>query len=375
MHLLNSTKNGVKQEGDFIFTHLVSCLKHDEYDEVNAFYAYMRNIIDNDDDFNYFKEQSEKLYKILTNSKIISKITVNSSATGQDSKNSDMLAQRRGGTLKNIIGKAFPDLKDKIVIAQHHVNGTGDSVNTIEIKENRYAQVEIEYYTSKTGDLLDGDIVLNQERQDVSKKSIVTDYPYTRYENEAQYFSKLKSEDPFTYRTLTSKFKYFTPAFHSVSPEGFNARLNFLQQCTRQGHTIEPKFNNNNADAPAEIAGNLAFGRMPVCVLRIGDFIYSRVIITSMNINYGDNQWDLNPEGVGVQPMMAKVNLGITILGGQSLEGPISKLQNAVTFNHYANAGVYDDRADRARPVGDSNKWSTEYYYTWQPEYSGDLEE
>jgi hypothetical protein len=65
--------------------------------------------------------------------------------------------------------------------------------------------------------------------------------------------------------------------------------------------------------------------------------------------------------------MLAKVSLGITILGGQSLEGPISKLQNAITFNHYANAGVYDDRADRAKPVGDSNKWSTDYYYTWEP--------
>ena len=58
-------------------------------------------------------------------------------------------------------------------------------------------------------------------------------------------------------------------------------------------------------------------------------------------------QWDLNPEGIGVQPMFAKVNLGITILGGQSLSGPISRLQNAVSFNYYANTGVYDDRSDR----------------------------
>ena len=44
-------------------------------------------------------------------------------------------------------------------------------------------------------------------------------------------------------------------------------------------------------------------------------------------------QWDLNPEGVGVQPMLATVNLSITILGGQSLEGPISRLQNAFFFS------------------------------------------
>ena len=147
------------------------------------------------------------------------------------------------------------------------------------------------------------------------------------------------------YKTLTEKFKYFTPAFHSISPEGFNARLTFLQQCTRQGHTIEA----SDVNGYAKTAGNLSFGRMPVCVLRLGDFINTRIIINNLSINYADGgmQWDLNPEGIGVQPMFAKVNLGITILGGQSLSGPISRLQNAVSFNYYANTGVYDDRSDR----------------------------
>ena len=144
--------------------------------------------------------------------------------------------------------------------------------------------------------------------------------------------------------------------------------MTFLQQCTRQGHTIEPIIRQGTRQA---IAGNLAFGRMPVCVLRIGDFIYTKILINSVSINYGKEgmQWDLNPEGVGVQPMLATVNLSITILGGQSLEGPISRLQNAVSFNYYANAGVYDDRADRARPskTGEG-QWSTDYYYAWTPE-------
>ena len=147
------------------------------------------------------------------------------------------------------------------------------------------------------------------------------------------------------YKNIIEKFKYFSPAYHSISPEGFNARLTFLQQCTRQGHTISATDLNY-----AKIAGNLSFGRMPVCVLRIGDFINTKVIINSMSINYGANgtpQWDLNPEGIGVQPMYAKVQLGITIIGGQSLEGPINRLQNAVSFNYYANTGVYDNRSDR----------------------------
>lgn len=98
-------------------------------------------------------------------------------------------------------------------------------------------------------------------------------------------------------------------------------------------------------------AGNLAFGRMPVCVLRIGDFIHTKIVITSLSINYSVSngmQWDMNEEGAGVQPMMAKVTITFNIIGGQSLEAPINRLQNAVSFNYYANAGVYDDRADKA---------------------------
>ena len=57
-------------------------------------------------------------------------------------------------------------------------------------------------------------------------------------------------------------------------------------------------------------------------------------------------RFDLNPEGIGVQPMYAKISMAITILGGQSLEGPINRLQNALSFNYYSNTEVYDDRSD-----------------------------
>ena len=167
-----------------------------------------------------------------------------------------------------------------------------------------------------------------------------------RYESEADYFKKIKNTDPVIFKKIVDKVQYFDPAFHSMSPEGFNARLTFLQQCTRQGHTVSA----TESNGLAMTAGNLAFGRMPVCVLRLGDFINTRIIIDSLNITYnnGGMQWDLNPEGAGVQPMYAKVNMSIKILGGQSLVAPISRLQNAVSFNYYANAGVYDNRADRA---------------------------
>ena len=98
----------------------------------------------------------------------------------------------------------------------------------------------------------------------------------------------------------------------------------------------------------APTAGNLSFGRMPVCILRIGDFIYSRILIQSLNINYSSDgmQWDLNPEGAGVQPMYAKVSMGIVLIGGQAMNTPISRLQNANTFNYYANTEVYDNRSE-----------------------------
>ena len=203
-----------------------------------------------------------------------------------------------------------------------------------------------------------------EKKKDQFLYSIFVGSGYTRYETEGEYFEKLDIEHPLIFKSIKEKFKYFNPAFHSMSPEGFNARLNFLHQCTRQGHTYEAKSKNG-----VTTAHNLAFGRMPVCVLRIGDFINTRIIINNVNISYdnGGMQWDLNPEGVGVQPMYAKVNLGITIIGGQSLNGPISRLQNAVSFDYYANTGVYDNRADRIH-IGDDGKIVYDYMFNIKPE-------
>ena len=364
---LNS-KNG---QGDFVFANLVFIYKQKKNDGFERFKNYIKDII-GEKSFPDFEAKCTKLYNILSDTQNIVNISLIGSATDQDSPNAKMLANRRGATLKHLITNICPELKDKFVFTtrQSETDSKNKSeINTESVKRERYSSIQITYKVAKTELANSSEIKEDEKKTDNSKMSITTNKEYIRYENEAQYFSKLQKTDSFLYQKLTTKFKYFTPAFHSVSPEGFNARLTFLQQCTRQGHTIEPKIGSTDSDKLTEIAGNLSFGRMPVCILRIGDFIYSRVIITSMSINYGDNQWDLNPEGIGVQPMMAKVNLGITILGGQSLEGPISRLQNAITFNHYANAGVYDNRADRAKPTEESNKWSTDNYYTWEPEF------
>jgi len=169
-------------------------------------------------------------------------------------------------------------------------------------------------------------------------KKILNDRVKGKFFNESLYFEKLRQDDKFTYDSISEKIKFFHPAFHSVTPEGFNSRLTFLNQCTRQGPT-------KNANSPS----NLVFGAAPVSILRIGDFYHTKIIIDSLNIDYDGGfgtQWDLNPEGVGVQPMIANVSISFKFIGGQSLDGPINKLQNAVSFNYFANTEIYDSRAE-----------------------------
>jgi hypothetical protein len=167
-----------------------------------------------------------------------------------------------------------------------------------------------------------------------------------KFYSECDYFERMVSDyedengdvipgNKFVFDSIREKIRYFHPAFHSTTPEGLNSRLTFLLQCTRQGPTLEKQG-----------ANNLAFGRPPICILRIGDFYNTKIAIDSVNISYEPLVWDLNPEGIGVQPMIANVDMSFSFLGGSSLMGPINKLQNALSFNYFANTHVYDPRAD-----------------------------
>ena len=167
-----------------------------------------------------------------------------------------------------------------------------------------------------------------------------------RYDQEYYFFKKLEATDKITYKKLVEKLQYFDPAFHSMTPEGFNGRLTFLNQCMRQGNTLV-SVENKTSQATAR---NLAFGRPPFCVLRIGDFYNQTIIIENLSINYdfdGGIHWDLNNEGIGVQPLLAQVQLSIKFIGGGDMSGPIRRLQNAMSFNYYANTSLYDNRTDR----------------------------
>ena len=146
--------------------------------------------------------------------------------------------------------------------------------------------------------------------------------------------------------------KYY-PVFHSQTPEDFHRRLTFLQQCTRQGAA---KRYYMDKDAYGTLrAKNSVFGKQPICVLRIGDFLHTKVVIETVTIDYNDTTWDMNPEGFGMQPMIANVTLQMKVIGGQSLKGPIDALQNAVTFNYYANSN-FTDKGMYSRPAEEADK-------------------
>ena len=204
--------------------------------------------------------------------------------------------------------------------------------NSAECRTNKNGVTK--YYTRVQGAWLDK---FNAKNTGVSTQ----EYNNLRYDQEYYFFKKLKNDAPAVYDSLMDKIQYFDPAFHSMTPEGFNARLTFLQQCTRQGNTI------GASDRQAKSANNLAFGRAPYCVLRLGDFYNQLIVIDNISIDYDPLQWDFNTEGIGMQPLLAHVNISFKFIGGGDLAGPVKRLQNAMTFNYYANSRLYDNRADR----------------------------
>ena len=164
--------------------------------------------------------------------------------------------------------------------------------------------------------------------------------------SECDYFETIKEETPMVYDNLKQKLKFFQPGFHSTTPEGLNSRLTFLQQCMRPGDTIPTV--NPQPDGSYQLdfnnAINTAFGIPPVLVLRIGDFYHTKIIPTNLQLQF--EGLDINPEGIGIQPMIANVTLGFNFVGGQGLANAVDRLQNALSFNYYANTEMWDERAD-----------------------------
>lgn len=290
------------------------------------------------------------------------------------------LANRRGNFIKNVVlnycennitKDDFRKIDGKVIDVSDVNMGVNRDINSLEAKIARSAYVlfniswDADATTNDANTAQSSVGVFNHEYSmkeiDRENKSAANASEYSkttsapsekdyRSDNEYLYFSNIRKDEA-AYQAIVEKIRYFTPAYHTITPEGFNARLTFLHQCTRQGPTNEAssgKFNTGSSNY-TQYAGNLSFGRAPYCILRIGDFFNTKICITSLSIDYDGGsgvQWDLNPEGAGVQPMFANVNLNFNFIGGQDLAGPIERLQNAVTSNYYANASIYDINAD-----------------------------
>jgi hypothetical protein len=207
----------------------------------------------------------------------------------------------------------------------------------VKVQENQKPKDEIITPTTR---LVDGEQIppsgIKKPKIDLMKKIIMKTL------SECYYFKTLEEKDPVVFGSLKEKLKYFHPAFHSMTPEGLNSRLTFVNQCVRPGDTIPIK---GLSDASDLNARNTTFGPPPVCVLRIGDFYHSKIIIRDVNITFEDTTWDMNPEGIGMQPMLANVSLQVSFIGGQGLSKPVERLQNALSSNFYANTEMYDERS------------------------------
>ena len=321
-----------------------------------------------DDIFNGWKDPNyhSKLREYLTDTCPYCKIVISGFASdpGGDDRNK-VLSKLRAEFVRDYIKtNILPNIDDsefnkRVIIkaegsvgpsvgcepVNQDLDGSGELKNLLiqnsdnkACKESRFTTVRFSDDVNLKSDVEDENIEI--ESGDNNNGDF--DVSISRFFNECDYFDKLEQTDPIVFQGIKDKIRYFTPAFHSITPEGFNSRLNFLHQCTRQGPTSSV----SEQDSDGNQVDNLAFGTPPICILRLGDFYHTKIVINSLNLSYDPLVWDLNPEGVGVQPMICNVDINFHFIGGSSMKGAINKLQNAVSFNYYANTEIYDKRSD-----------------------------
>lgn len=222
---------------------------------------------------------------------------------------------------ENTINK---DVIDRKVVVTLDYNPNLDTTLVVPVEDKEILDRRLEQERTE-------DVKLNQSKIKGSKDNDI----FERYPNTTKINNTISESTNLLISQYKEGNKYFSPVFHSQTPQDFNTRLTFLQQCTLQGTGI--------GDAP-----NSIFGKPPVSILRIGDFFHTQIIINSVNISYDPLVWDVNPEGIGMQPMYCEITMECKMLGGQALDAPHIKLQNALDYNFYANTEVYEDKARSA---------------------------
>lgn len=163
-----------------------------------------------------------------------------------------------------------------------------------------------------------------------NKQNIVT----KDKKNNESYFKRFTDDEDIIFNSIVKKIDYFHPAFQSQTPEDLNTRVVFLKQCARQAPISDDKIQTKN----------LVFGKQPVCILRIGDYVHTKVIINDISFQY-ESTWDLNPEGIGVQPMFVNVSLSMNVIGSQDITGPLNELKTALSYNLTANNSIYNKKS------------------------------
>lgn len=293
-----------------------------------------------------------------------------------------LLSERRITAVKNYLNGLYKELyggkglsEDGIIIETYPIGATGGTATdeAIEISSDAAKQarkVEIRLVHNQRQETITNQLTpqqledkrsLDEQIQSIEKRIIEQRAAAI---NNKYFFNEHTIEDGVMKGFKAMKDNKYKPVFHSQTPEDFHRRLTFLHQCTRQGNSIR-KVQTNQSGGESMTANNSVFGRQPICVLRIGDFYYTKVVIENINFDYTDSPWDLNPEGFGMQFMIANVTMQMKVIGGQSLKGPIDALQNAVSFNYFANSTFANDGVYKtATAIEDaqySGGWSKEF--------------
>ena len=338
-------------------------------DEINEFQGILQNI----------KKEVAEVKKIVKETldqdeRFGFEITLEATTSAVASQAyNDALAKRRAESLRRyLLGDDYADQPERVKVT---IRSTGENTdfqgincNEIQINDDTNTGVDARIYSKSatycrtalsnikvTGEAFN--VEIKPEETEPTYKYDKTNQPIQTagrdedpfklllksMHSECDYFYELKESDPLVFDNLVDKLKYFQPGFHSTTPEGLNKRLTFLQQCLRPGETI--KVFDEQSNEITDISSNTSFGRPPVCILRIGDFFHTKMVVDSINFSYDDSTWDMNPEGIGMQPMIASVNMGVKFIGGHGIGNVINELQNALSFNYYANTEVYDDMA------------------------------
>lgn len=239
----------------------------------------------------------------------------------------------------NTIGEA-------IITGKGEQQAEGQSgINTKSEKDDRFANIKfMRNDTPPYNDLIES----NEPTEEVS-------FDLNDNEDNEQFITKKDDCNKFFEDNSESKiikvnrFKtgYYRPVFNSQTPKDFQKRYNFLHQCTRPGQSLlfnEKKDSNTTNFPDGQLnTTNSLYGKSPYCVLRIGDFWHTKMIINTISFDFSETTWDMNPEGMGMQPMIAKISMDCRFIGGQSLEFPINRLQTAIDEMYSANSSYTTD--------------------------------